>query len=69
MLVFGARPEGNLASVLLAVMLGVIAFLAVGYALAAVIPSQGVAQVIGNVLVYPLIILSGATVRLGGPAR
>lgn len=64
MLAFGARPEGNLASVLLAVMLGVIAFLAVGYALAAVIPSQGVAQVIGNVLVYPLIILSGATVPL-----
>ncbi|WP_199432883.1 ABC transporter permease [Qaidamihabitans albus] len=62
MLVFGARPAGDLASVLLAAVLGVLAFLAVGYALAAVMPSQGTAQAFGNVLVYPLIILSGAAV-------
>jgi len=29
-----------------------------------VIPSQGVALAVGNVLVYPLILLSGATVPL-----
>jgi len=36
----------------------------VGYALSAVIPSQGVALALGNVLVYPLIFLSGAAVPL-----
>ena len=61
---FGASPEGNLVSVLLATTLGILSFLAVGYALAALIPSQGVAQAVGNVLVYPLIFLSGAAVPL-----
>ncbi|MDV6011599.1 ABC transporter permease [Haloechinothrix sp. LS1_15] len=65
---FGARPEGNLAPALLAVsaaaLLGILTFLAVGYALAALLPSQGVAQMLGNVLVYPLILLSGAAVPL-----
>ena len=63
-LAFGARPEGNLVGVLLAAALGILAFLAVGYALSAVIPSQGVALALGNVLVYPLIFLSGAAVPL-----
>ncbi|GAB4585742.1 ABC transporter permease [Nocardia sp. IFM 10818] len=63
-LVFGARPHGNPLAVLAAVALGVLAFLAVGYALAALLPSQAVAQTIGNVLVYPLIFLSGAAVPL-----
>lgn len=63
-LAFGAHPAGSLASVLVAAALGVLTFLAVGYALAAVIPSQGVAQTVGNVLVYPLIFLSGAAVPL-----
>ena len=44
--------------------LGTLVFLALGYALTAVVPTLGVAQLIGNVLVYPLIILSGATVPL-----
>ncbi|MBA0127131.1 ABC transporter permease [Haloechinothrix sp. YIM 98757] len=61
---FGAHAHGNLAGVLLASALGVLTFLAVGYALAAVLPSQGVAQGVGNVLVFPLIILSGAAVPL-----
>lgn len=43
---FGARPEGNLANILLAAGLGILAFLAVGYALAAALPSQGVAQLV-----------------------
>ncbi|MCL3861003.1 ABC transporter permease [Actinotalea sp. K2] len=63
-LAFGARPEGNLGSVLLVAALGVVVFLAVGYALAAVLPSQGVGQALGNILVFPLIFLSGAAVPL-----
>src|SRR5690606_2440090 len=61
---FGARPSGNLAAVVAFAALGVLAFLAVGYALAALIPSMGIAQLLGNVLVYPLIMLSGAAVPL-----
>ncbi len=61
---FGARPEGSLAGVLIMAALGTLVFLALGYALTAVVPTLGVAQLIGNVLVYPLIILSGATVPL-----
>lgn len=63
-LAFGVHPAGNLAGVLAAAALGVLAFLAVGYALAAIIPSQSVAQAVGNVLVFPLIFLSGAAVPL-----
>lgn len=61
---FDARPGGSLANVLLAFALGILAFFAAGYALAAVLPSQGVAQAVGNMLVYPLIFLSGAAVPL-----
>ncbi len=61
---FGANPAGGLAGVLLMSALGVLAFLTLGYALTALVPTLGVAQLVGNVLVYPLIILSGATVPL-----
>ncbi|SNR64801.1 ABC-2 type transport system permease protein [Haloechinothrix alba] len=63
-LAFGAHAHGSLIAVLTASALSVLTFLAVGYALAAVLPSQGVAQGVGNVLVFPLIILSGAAVPL-----
>lgn len=61
---FGARLDGSAVSILLAAALGTLAFLAVGYVLAAALPSQGVALAVGNVLVYPLILLSGAAVPL-----
>ena len=61
---FGARPSGSLLTVLLIAALGTLVFLSLGYALSALVPSLGVGQLIGNVLVYPLIILSGATVPL-----
>ena len=47
-LCFGARLDGSAVSILLA----------------AALPSQGVALAVGNVLVYPLILLSGAAVPL-----
>lgn len=61
---FGARPEGSLGGVLLMSALGILAFLTIGYALTALVPTLGVAQLVGNVVVYPLIMLSGATVPL-----
>lgn len=61
---FDANPQGSIASVLAAAALGILAFLAVGYVLAALLPSQGAAQAAGNVLVYPLIFLSGAAIPL-----
>lgn len=64
MLVFGARPDGGFGHVVLAAALGVITFLAVGYALATVLSSPGAAQALGNIAVFPLIFLSGAAVPL-----
>ncbi|HLR97216.1 MAG TPA: ABC transporter permease [Jiangellaceae bacterium] len=61
---FDASPQGSLVSVLGAAALGILAFLAVGYALAALLPSQGAALAAGNVIVYPLIFLSGAAIPL-----
>jgi ABC-2 type transport system permease protein len=63
-LVFDSSFEGNMVSVMLAVALGIVAFLAVGYALAAALPSPGAAQGMGNILTYPLIMLSGGAVPL-----
>lgn len=63
-LAFGAKAEGNVVFVLLGAALGVLAFLAAGYALSALLPSLGVAQAVGNILVYPLVFLSGAAVPL-----
>ena len=44
--------------------LGTLAFMALGYALAGLIPTTQVAQVVGNILAFPLLALSGATVPL-----
>jgi ABC-2 type transport system permease protein len=64
MTAFGAKAEGSIVAVLLALLLGIAAFLAVGYALAAALPSSGAAQAVGNTLVYPLIMVSGGAVPL-----
>lgn len=61
---FGAHPAGSLPTMIAAIVLGVLAFLALGYALASVVPTSGAALALGNILVYPLIMLSGAAVPL-----
>lgn len=63
-LVFGATPSGNLILVLLAAALGLVAFLALGYTLAALYPSSGAATGIGNVLMLLLMLTSGAFIPL-----
>ena len=59
-LLYRVRFEGNVFSVLLAVILGGLAMSAVGYLIASLAPSARTAQVIGMVLFYPMLFLSGA---------
>jgi ABC-2 type transport system permease protein len=61
---FGVRPQGNLVLVLAAAALGLIAFLALGYTLAAIYPSAAAATGIGNGLMILLMLTSGAFVPL-----
>ncbi|MFF2652412.1 ABC transporter permease [Streptomyces sp. NPDC058045] len=64
MVFFDADCQGSIVAVLLALLLGIAAFLAVGYAMAAALPSSGAAQAVGNTLTYPLIMVSGGAVPL-----
>jgi ABC-2 type transport system permease protein len=58
------RFEGNLLSLLAGITLGACAFFALGYALFGLIPNARAVVVIGNVVLYPLMIYSGAMVPL-----
>lgn len=62
--VFGVRFEGNLFSLLAAIILGACAFFALGYALVGLIPNARAVVVIANVVLYPLMLFSGAMVPL-----
>jgi ABC-2 type transport system permease protein len=61
---FGASPTGAPAAILAAALLGALAFLALGYALAAILPSSRSTLVVGNLLAMPMLFLSGATAPL-----
>lgn len=63
-LVFRVQFEGNLFSLLAGITLGAFAFFAAGYALVGLVPSARAVVVIGNVVLYPLMIFSGAMVPL-----
>jgi len=62
--VYHVRFEGNLFSLLAGISLGACAFFAAGYALVGLVSSARVVVVIGNVVLYPLMIFSGAMVPL-----
>jgi ABC-2 type transport system permease protein len=64
MLLFKVRFEGNLFSLLAGISLGAFAFFAAGYALVGLVSSARAVVVIGNVVLYPLMIFSGAMVPL-----
>ncbi|MFU8889329.1 MAG: ABC transporter permease [Trueperaceae bacterium] len=64
MALFGARGGGSPLLVFGAALLDVAAFLAFGYALAALLPNARAVPVVGNVLVVPMLFLSGATAPL-----
>ena len=62
--VYHVRFEGNILSVLAAVSLGAFAFFAIGYIIAGLSPTARVAQIVGMVLLYPMMFLSGASMPL-----
>jgi ABC-2 type transport system permease protein len=62
--VYQVRFEGHLLSLLAGVSLGACAFFALGYGLVGLVPGARAVVVIGNVVLYPLMIFSGAMVPL-----
>ena len=64
MIVFGVRFEGNLFSLLAGIVMGACAFFSMGYALVGLISSARAVILIGNVVLYPLLIFSGAMIPL-----
>jgi ABC-2 type transport system permease protein len=63
-LVYGLRFDGNALSVLAAFVLSCLSFFAVGMLLAGLMPNVRTASIVGNVLLYPMIYLSGATIPI-----
>jgi ABC-2 type transport system permease protein len=61
---FGVRFHGDAVGVMAAVCLGALAFMALGYVLAGFERTIQAAQVVGNILAFPLLALSGATVPI-----
>jgi ABC-2 type transport system permease protein len=59
-LVYHMRFEGNALSVLAGFVLGSLSFFALGFILAGLMPTARTAQVVGMVLLYPMLFLSGA---------
>ncbi|MCA9983080.1 MAG: ABC transporter permease [Anaerolineales bacterium] len=63
-LVFDLRFEGNWLAIWAAFTLAAIAFFSVGYFLASLAPTSRIATVVGQVLLFPMMFLSGATIPL-----
>jgi len=59
-LVYGVRFEGNVWAVLAGFVLGALSFFSLGFIIAGLAPTARVAQVVGMVLFYPMLFLSGA---------
>jgi ABC-2 type transport system permease protein len=59
-IVFHVRFEGNIFSVLGGFALGCLSFFGIGFILAGILPNARTAQIVGLVILYPMIYLSGA---------
>jgi ABC-2 type transport system permease protein len=59
-LVYHLRFEGNALSVLVGFVLSCLSFFALGFVLAGLMPTARTAQVVGMVILYPMLFLSGA---------
>ncbi len=59
-LVYNLRFEGNALNVLVAFTLSILSFFALGFILAGIMPTTRSAQVVGMVIFYPMLFLSGA---------
>ncbi len=64
LVVYQVEFTGHVLPLVAGVLLCIAAFLAIGYVLAGLAPSARVAVVVGNVLLYPMMIFSGTTVPL-----
>jgi ABC-2 type transport system permease protein len=64
-LVYHVRFEGNVFSVLGGFVLGSLSFFGIGFILAGTMPTARSAQTVAMVLLYPMLILSGAFFSLG----
>ncbi len=63
-LLYHVRFEGQVFSVILAVIFSGLAMFSIGYLLASVVPGARASQVIGMVIFYPMLFLSGASIPL-----
>jgi len=63
-LVYNLRFDGNPWSVALAFTFASLSFFALGFVLAGLLPTARSAQLVGMVLLYPMIFLSGSTIPL-----
>jgi len=63
-LVYDLRFDGNALSVALGFTLGSLSFFSLGFVLASVMPNARTAQVVGMVIFYPMLFLSGAGMPL-----
>jgi ABC-2 type transport system permease protein len=59
---FNLRFEGNIANVLAAFTLGCLSFFSIGMLLAGVLPNTRVGTIVGNVILQPMVYLSGVTI-------
>ncbi len=59
-LVYHLRFEGNVLSVLAGFTLSSLSFFAIGFVMAGLMPTARTAQVVGMVILYPMLFLSGA---------
>ena len=59
-LVYHVRFEGNALSIAAGFVLSCLSFYAIGFILASLVPTARTAQVVGMVLLYPMLFLSGA---------
>lgn len=59
-LIYHMRFEGNALNVLVGFTLSSLSFFAIGFVLAGLMPTARTAQVVGMVLLYPMLFLSGA---------
>lgn len=59
-LVYNLHFEGNVISIIAAFVLCSLSFFAIGFVLAGLMPTARTAQVVGMVLLYPMLFLSGA---------
>jgi ABC-2 type transport system permease protein len=64
LLVYQVRFHGQWLSLIAGILLSILAFFSVGYAIAGIVPSARVAIVLGNVLIIPMSVFSGAFIPL-----